>query len=74
VRLNGKEQIAFSTNSMIFGVVDFLVAMTKYLTVQPGDVVWMGTEGATNNMRHGDVCEIEISDIGTLRNPVVRES
>jgi 2-keto-4-pentenoate hydratase/2-oxohepta-3-ene-1,7-dioic acid hydratase in catechol pathway len=74
VRLNGKEQIAFSTNSMIFGVVDFLVAMTKYLTLQPGDVVWMGTEGATNNMRHGDACEIEISDIGTLRNPVVRES
>jgi 2-keto-4-pentenoate hydratase/2-oxohepta-3-ene-1,7-dioic acid hydratase in catechol pathway len=74
VRLNGKEQIAFSTNSMIFGVVDFLVAMTKYLTLQPGDVVWMGTEGATDNMRHGDVCEIEISGIGTLRNPVVRES
>ena len=32
---------------MIFGVVDFLVAMTRYLTLYPGDVVWMGTEGAT---------------------------
>jgi 2-keto-4-pentenoate hydratase/2-oxohepta-3-ene-1,7-dioic acid hydratase in catechol pathway len=74
VRLNGKELIAFPTNSMIFGVVDFLVAMTKYLTLHPGDVLWMGTEGATENMRHGDVCEIEISGIGTLRNPVVRET
>jgi 2-keto-4-pentenoate hydratase/2-oxohepta-3-ene-1,7-dioic acid hydratase in catechol pathway len=74
VRLNGKELITFPTNSMIFGVVDFLVAMTTYLTLYPGDMVWMGTEGATANMKHGDVCEIEIGGIGTLRNPVVRES
>ena len=74
VRLNGKEMIAFPTNSMIFGVVDFLVAMTKYLTLHPGDVVWMGTEGATANMKHGDVCEIEIGGIGTLRNPIVKEN
>jgi 2-keto-4-pentenoate hydratase/2-oxohepta-3-ene-1,7-dioic acid hydratase in catechol pathway len=74
VRLNGKQLIAFNTNHMIFGVVDFLVAMTKYLTLYPGDMVWMGTEGATQDMKHGDVCEIEISGIGTLRNPVVREA
>ena len=74
VRLNGKEMVAFPTNHMVFGVVDFLVAMTRYLTLYPGDVLWMGTEGATANMKHGDVCEIEISGIGTLRNPVVREN
>ena len=74
VRLNGKEMIAFPTNHMVFGVVDFLVAMTKYLTLYPGDVLWMGTEGATANMKHGDVCEIEITGIGTLRNSVVREN
>lgn len=74
VRLNGKELIQFPTNDMIFGVVDFLVAMTRYLTLVPGDMVWMGTEGATENMQHGDVCEVEIAGIGTLRNPVIRES
>jgi 2-keto-4-pentenoate hydratase/2-oxohepta-3-ene-1,7-dioic acid hydratase in catechol pathway len=74
VRLNGKEVSVFPTNHMVFGVVDFMVAMTKYLTLYPGDVLWMGTEGATQNMKHGDVCEVEISGIGTLRNPVVRES
>ncbi len=73
VRLNGNELIEFRTNDMVFGVVDFLVAMTKYLTLYPGDVVWMGTEGATADMKHGDTCEIEITGIGTLRNPVVRE-
>ena len=72
VRLNGEEKITFATNHMIHGVVDFLVNMTTVLTLYPGDVLWMGTEGATANMKHGDVCEIEISGIGTLRNPVVR--
>ncbi len=74
IRVNGRELIQFPTNDMIFGVVDFLVAMTRYLTLVPGDMIWMGTEGATENMKHGDVCEVEITSIGTLRNPVVRES
>jgi 2-keto-4-pentenoate hydratase/2-oxohepta-3-ene-1,7-dioic acid hydratase in catechol pathway len=74
VRVNGKELIQFPTNDMIFGVVDFLVAMTRYLTLYPGDMIWMGTEGATENIKHGDVCEIEITGIGTLSNPVVREA
>jgi 2-keto-4-pentenoate hydratase/2-oxohepta-3-ene-1,7-dioic acid hydratase in catechol pathway len=73
IRLNGRQKIEFPTNHMIFGVVDYLVAMTTRLTLYPGDVVWMGTEGATVNMKHGDKIEIEISGIGTLSNGVVRE-
>jgi 2-keto-4-pentenoate hydratase/2-oxohepta-3-ene-1,7-dioic acid hydratase in catechol pathway len=73
IRVNGEQLIEFRTNDMIFGVVDFLVRMTRYLTLYPGDVIWMGTEGATENVKHGDVCEIEISGIGTLSNPIVRE-
>ena len=73
IRQNGEQRIAFPTNDMIFGVVDYLVKMTTYLTLYPGDVVWMGTEGATANLKHGDLIEVEISGIGTLSNPVVRE-
>ncbi len=73
IRLNGKELIQFPTNHMVFGVVDYLVSMTSVLTLYPGDVVWMGTEGATENMKHGDTVEVEITGIGTLSNPVVRE-
>jgi len=72
IRLNGEQKIAFPTNNMVFGVVDYLVAMTTCLTLYPGDVMWMGTEGATANMKHGDRIEVEISGIGTLSNPVVR--
>ena len=72
VRLNGKQIIEFHTNEMVFGVVDFLVEMTRYITLHPGDVVWMGTEGECADMKHGDLCEVEITGIGTLSNPVVR--
>ena len=57
------------------GIVDVYNArkpgVTK--TLNPGDVVWMGTEGAPANLKHGDVCEIEITGIGTLRNKFVAE-
>lgn len=73
VRLNGEETISFETNNMLYGIERYIAAMTKYLTLYPGDVIWMGTEGKSPQMKHGDVCEIEIDGIGTLRNPVVRE-
>jgi 2-keto-4-pentenoate hydratase/2-oxohepta-3-ene-1,7-dioic acid hydratase in catechol pathway len=73
IRVNGAEKIRFATDSMIFGPAAFISRMSRYLTLYPGDVVWMGTEGAPENLKHGDVCEIEITGIGMLRNPVVRE-
>ena len=73
VRLNGREVIRFPTNSMIFGVAHYISEMSRYFTLYPGDMVWMGTEGHAENMKPGDVCEIEISGIGVLSNPVVAE-
>jgi 2-keto-4-pentenoate hydratase/2-oxohepta-3-ene-1,7-dioic acid hydratase in catechol pathway len=73
VRVNGKVTIEFLTNNMIFGIERYMSAMSKYLTLLPGDMIWMGAEGASPNMKDGDVCEIEISRIGTLRNTFVRE-
>ena len=49
---------------------EYISEMSRYLTLVPGDVLWMGTDGATENMVDGDVCEIEINDIGVLRNQV----
>ncbi|HZU90999.1 MAG TPA: fumarylacetoacetate hydrolase family protein [Stellaceae bacterium] len=73
VRVNGEETNRFRTNHMIHGVAKFLARMSQYLTLYPGDVVWMGTDGWPKNLKHGDTVEIEITGIGTLRNPVVRE-
>ena len=73
VRVNGKQTIDFETNDMLFGIPQFIAEMTKYFTLWPGDVIWMGTDGTSPNIKHGDVVEIEITGIGTLRNRFVRE-
>ena len=73
VRLNGEIVSDFPTNNMVFGVATYISAMTRYLTLHPGDMIWMGTDGATQNMKPGDICEVEISGIGTLTNPIVAE-
>jgi 2-keto-4-pentenoate hydratase/2-oxohepta-3-ene-1,7-dioic acid hydratase in catechol pathway len=72
VRVNGRVATNFPTGKMIFGVKEYLVAMTKYLTLHPGDVIWMGTDQVPENVKHGDVVEIELTGIGVLRNPVIR--
>ena len=46
---------------------------TKYFTLWPGDVIWMGTDGASPDLKAGDVVEIDITGIGTLRNRFVAE-
>jgi 2-keto-4-pentenoate hydratase/2-oxohepta-3-ene-1,7-dioic acid hydratase in catechol pathway len=73
VRINGKQMLEFKTNDMVFGVERYIAEITKYMTLHPGDVIWMGTEGSNADMKAGDVCEIELDQIGTLRNPVVAE-
>jgi 2-keto-4-pentenoate hydratase/2-oxohepta-3-ene-1,7-dioic acid hydratase in catechol pathway len=47
--------------------------MTKYLTLWPGDVVWMGTDGASPDLISGDEVDIEISGLGHLQNKFVKE-
>jgi 2-keto-4-pentenoate hydratase/2-oxohepta-3-ene-1,7-dioic acid hydratase in catechol pathway len=70
VLVNGVEQIDFATNNMIFGVVDYLVAISRYMTLVPGDVLWMGTDGHAENLVDGDEVSIKITGIGELTNRV----
>lgn len=73
VRLNGEETLRFRTNHMLFGIAKFISTMTQYLTLHPGDVIWMGTDGTSPDIKPGDVVEIDITGIGTLRNRFVLE-
>ncbi len=74
VRLNGESRTTFQTNHMLFGIARFMSEMTKYMTLWPGDVIWMGTDGTSPDVRAGDVVEVEITGIGTLRNRFVAEA
>jgi 2-keto-4-pentenoate hydratase/2-oxohepta-3-ene-1,7-dioic acid hydratase in catechol pathway len=73
IRLNGRVCETFKTNNMIFDAPTYISEVSRYCTIEAGDVMWMGTDGIPENMKPGDVCEIEISGIGTLRNKVVAE-
>jgi 2-keto-4-pentenoate hydratase/2-oxohepta-3-ene-1,7-dioic acid hydratase in catechol pathway len=79
-RLNG--QVVQDTDlSLLVTSIQRLIAYTStILPLLPGDVLVTGTPGgvgARRNpplwMREGDICEVEISQIGTLSNPVVAE-
>jgi len=72
VRVNGEHQITFKTNAMLFGVATFISKISQYCTMEPGDVLWMGTDGHGPGLKDGDVVDVEISGIGTLTNPVKR--
>jgi 2-keto-4-pentenoate hydratase/2-oxohepta-3-ene-1,7-dioic acid hydratase in catechol pathway len=71
VRVNGRETTRFRTNAMLFGIAVYLSTITRYITLHPGDVLWMGTDGTSPDLKHGDEVEVEITGIGTLRNPFV---
>lgn len=47
VRRNGRVTTEFKTADMIFSCARFISEMTRYLTLWPGDVIWMGTDTAT---------------------------
>ncbi|MFC1666032.1 fumarylacetoacetate hydrolase family protein, partial [Pseudomonadota bacterium] len=73
VSVNRNEQVTFPTNNMLFGVETYISTISKYATLYPGDVLWMGTDGIPSNLESGDVVDIEISGIGTLSNPFQKE-
>jgi 2-keto-4-pentenoate hydratase/2-oxohepta-3-ene-1,7-dioic acid hydratase in catechol pathway len=73
VRVNGEVKAAFPTGDMLFDPYDFICAMSRYITLSPGDVVWMGTD-ETATVLPGQVVEITIDGIGTLANPVIEEN
>ena len=71
VRINGRQAHSFDTANMIFDPATVISEISQYNTLSPGDVVWLGTDDRPQNLKVGDVLEIEITGIGLLRNKVV---
>jgi 2-keto-4-pentenoate hydratase/2-oxohepta-3-ene-1,7-dioic acid hydratase in catechol pathway len=72
VRVNGIETTRFKTNAMIHGVALYISTISRYCTLAPGDVIWMGTDDKSPDLKHGDVVEVEITGLGVLMNRFVR--
>jgi len=67
-RLNGVVVQAGRTSQFMTRVPELLAFITASMTLEPGDVVSTGTPAGVGPMKSGDVVEVEIQDIGTLRN------
>jgi 2-keto-4-pentenoate hydratase/2-oxohepta-3-ene-1,7-dioic acid hydratase in catechol pathway len=71
-RVNGTTRQSATIGEMIFPV-DFLIRwITQAMTFEPGDVIATGTPGGVGPIVAGDVVEVSVGGIATLRNPVVR--
>jgi len=70
-RHNGKVVQETTTDLLIFSIDTIISYTSRYVTLEPGDVVFTGTPGATSAMRPGDTFEVEIAGVGTLSNKVV---
>jgi acylpyruvate hydrolase len=79
-RLNGQVMQSDNTTNMMWPMLETLVDLTQGLTLEPGDLIVMGTPSGVGFarkppvwMKDGDTCEVEIEGIGVLRNPIANE-
>jgi 2-keto-4-pentenoate hydratase/2-oxohepta-3-ene-1,7-dioic acid hydratase in catechol pathway len=73
-RLNGRRCQHINTSDLLFSVAQLVAYLSKAMTLLPGDVLLTGTPAGVGPVKPGDVVEIEIGGIGTLRNPVVADT
>ncbi|HEY9900403.1 MAG TPA: fumarylacetoacetate hydrolase family protein [Pantanalinema sp.] len=59
-------------SDLIFDVGHVVSYASRYLTLEAGDLIFTGTPGHTRAMRPGETIEVEVTGLGTLRNPVER--
>ena len=71
-RHNGEVVQSENSSDLIFGMEEMVSYISRYFTLEPGDMIWSGTMGTTSAMVPGDVYEVELEGIGTLRNEVVQ--
>jgi 2-keto-4-pentenoate hydratase/2-oxohepta-3-ene-1,7-dioic acid hydratase in catechol pathway len=80
-RLNGQVMQDANTRDMIWGVAETIMLLSECMTLEPGDVIVMGTPAGVGQartppvwMKHGDTIEIDIERIGVLRNTIEDEA
>ena len=71
-RHNGEVVQGQNSSDMIFGMEEMVSYISQYFVLEPGDMIWSGTMGSTRAMVPGDTYEVEIENVGVLRNEVVQ--
>jgi 2-keto-4-pentenoate hydratase/2-oxohepta-3-ene-1,7-dioic acid hydratase in catechol pathway len=71
--LKGELRQSARTSELIFGVAELASFTSGVMTLLPGDIIATGTPSGIGRMSPGDVVEVRIEKIGTLRNFVVAQ-
>jgi 2-keto-4-pentenoate hydratase/2-oxohepta-3-ene-1,7-dioic acid hydratase in catechol pathway len=72
-RVNGEVRQTERTKDLIFGISEIVSYISRYVTLQPGDIIFTGTPQSTRAIKDGDVVEIEVEGVGVLRNKVTQQ-
>lgn len=71
-RVNGETRQDGRTSQMVFDVAYLVSYVSEVFTLLPGDVILTGTPAGVGPLVERDIVEVEVEDIGVLRNPVIR--
>jgi 2-keto-4-pentenoate hydratase/2-oxohepta-3-ene-1,7-dioic acid hydratase in catechol pathway len=69
-RVNGAVRQHGHATDMVFGVPSLIAAISRIMTLEPGDIIATGTPEGVGPLLPGDVVEVEIPGVGAVRNPV----
>jgi 2-keto-4-pentenoate hydratase/2-oxohepta-3-ene-1,7-dioic acid hydratase in catechol pathway len=71
--VNGEMRQMASTRDMIFTVKQLIAFVSSVMTLEQGDLLLTGTPAGVSPLNPGDMVEVSIEGIGSLKNPVVSE-
>ncbi|HZS13636.1 MAG TPA: fumarylacetoacetate hydrolase family protein [Candidatus Dormibacteraeota bacterium] len=69
-RVNGEVRQDARTSLLITPVAELIAFISRVMTLEPGDAVYTGTPAGVGPLHEGDVVEVEVEEVGVLRNPV----
>lgn len=72
-RLNGAVVQSSPLSCLIFSIPELISYISQSVTLEEGDLIATGTPSGVGALKAGDVFEVEVGGIGSLRNPVVEE-
>lgn len=72
--VNGDRRQSSNTNQLIFAVPELVEFVTRFCTLEPGDIITTGTPSGVGPLVAGDRMMVKVQDVGALGNPCVEDS
>ncbi|KKN38826.1 hypothetical protein LCGC14_0749670, partial [marine sediment metagenome] len=73
LKVNGEVKQSSNTRYMIFKIPEIIEYVSRFLTLDKGDIVATGTPSGIGPIQPGDIIEAFIESIGTIKNRVILE-